>query len=131
MHMIFLSASLMIFSSAATALALYGALVPQKLIQLTRRFMLGRGLWWAIATRVIFALLLWLCAPIATMPNVFRALALITLLAIIMLPVIGTARILELLDDLMELPEVILRGAFLLAIALFLFVFWSTSVWML
>lgn len=119
--------TLAIFSAMFIALCMYGASLPDKLIELVRSFMSGPGLWAAVAIRLLLAALLWLTAPISHTPTTFKVLAVLVFVAAVILPIIGTYRLVKFIDRLASWPRLAIRLQCLLGVAFGAFLLWSVS----
>ena len=122
--------ALAIFSLVIVLLSAYGAFRPSVLSSFVRSFMAGPGLWVAVVARLILALLLWFSAPLSHTPVTFQVLAIIALVAAIALPIIGTQRILKLLDWVTSWQQLTIRLWCLLGVGFGGFLLWSISpIW--
>lgn len=122
--------ALAIFSLVIVLLSAYGAFRPSVLTSFVRGFMAGPGLWVAVVARLILALLLWFSAPLSHTPVTFQVLAIIALIAAIALPIIGTQRILKLLDWVVSWRQSVIRLWSLLGVGFGGFLLWSISpIW--
>jgi len=122
--------ALAIFSLVIVLLSAYGAFYPSYLTLFVRGFMAGPGLWLAVVARLILALLLWISAPLSHTPVTFQVLAIIALMAAIALPIIGTQRILKLLDWVTSWRQPVIRLWCLLGVGFGGFLLWSVSpIW--
>ena len=119
--------ALAIFSLVIVLLSAYGAFHPSYLTSFVRGFMAGSGLWVAVVARLILALLLWFSAPLSHTPVTFQVLAIIALVAAIALPIIGTQRILKLLDWVTSWRQLTIRLWCLLGVGFGGFLLWSIS----
>ena len=119
--------ALAIFSGAVIALSLFGVTLPRRLTALVRRFVAGRWLWFAVAVRLLLAVLLWYTAPVSHTPGTFRVLALLMLLAAIAIPLVGGTRLTKLIDRVASWPTVAIRLQCTLGVAFGTFLLWSVS----
>ena len=120
--------ALSIFSVFMVALSMYGVLLPSRLVGLVRHFMSGsRGLWFAVAVRLVLAALLWVNAPVSATPAIFKALAAFVLVAAITLPVVGLPRLRKWLEYFATWPQWAIRLLCVLGVAFGGFVLWSIS----
>ncbi len=118
---------LALFAGIVIAFALHGAVYPHRLLEMARRFMAGPGVWGAVAIRIVLAVLLWSCAPVSHTPILFRVLAVVALLAAVALPVVGSARLMELIERVAAWPPTAIRLACVLGAAFGAFLLWSVS----
>ena len=118
---------LTIFSVIIVLLSMYGVLQPVNLTLFVRGFMAGSGLWVAVAARVIIAILLWFSAPLSLTPTTFQALAILMLISAFVLPMVGTQRILKLMQWVESWPQLAIRLWCLLGVAFGGFLLWSIS----
>ena len=122
--------ALTIFSLIIVLLSVYGVIQPFSLIQFVRGLMAGSGLWVAVVARIILAILLWFSAPLSLTPTIFKALAVLVLVAAIALPMIGTQRILKLMKWVESWRPPAIRLWCLLGVAFGGFLLWSISpIW--
>ncbi len=122
-----MSIALAILSVILIVMSLYGAVAPDKLTTLVRGFMTRDGVWFAVAFRVLLALLLWFSAPVSHTPMTFKALALLAFVAAIALPCIGSQRLLRIIDYVASWPPLAIRFQCLLGAAFGGFLLWSAS----
>ncbi len=115
-------------ASLIVGLSVYGMLMPAKITVLVRSVIAGSGLWAAVSVRVLLAILLWFTAPLSHTPITFKALAAVVLASAVVLPIIGTRRLLALVDRLVSWPPWILRMQCMLGIAFGAFLLWSISL---
>ena len=119
--------ALAIFSTLIIAMSLYGVIWPPRILVIARRFMIGPGIWAAAGIRLLLAVLLWFGAPVSLTPVAFRVLAFIALLAAVGLPIMGTDRLLKLLDRLKSWPTIVVRLQGIVGVGFGAFILWS--VW--
>lgn len=120
--------ALAIFSLAIVLLSLYGVFHPSSLVSFVSRSMAGRfGLWVAVVARLILAVLLWFSAPLSITPTTFNVLAVVALAAAVALPVIGSQRVLMLMERVANWPTSAIRLWCLLGVAFGGFLSWSIS----
>ncbi len=120
--------ALAMLSALIIAMSIYGVVQPLKLMGLVRRFMISPGVWGAVAIRLLLAGLLWFTAPNSHTPLTFKVLALLTFLAAVVLPIIGTARLMKFIDHMASWPPIVIRFQCLLGVALGAFLLWSLSL---
>ena len=116
-----------IFSAMIIGISLYGVVLPLKLKALFRRFMVGPGVWGAVAIRLLMAVLLWFSAPVSHTPTTFKVLALLALVVAVALPIVGTVRLLKLMDRVASWPPMAIRLQCVLGVAFGAFLLWSVS----
>lgn len=123
--------ALAIFSLVIVLLSAYGVFRPSILTSFVRGLMAGPGgLWVAVVARLILALLLWFSAPLSHTPVTFQVLAIVALVDAIALLIIGTQRILKLLDWVAFWRQFAIRLACLLGVGFGGFLLWSISpIW--
>ena len=119
--------TLAIFSTLIIAMSLYGVIWPPRILVIARRFMIGPGIWAAAGIRLLLAVLLWFGAPVSLTPVAFRVLAFIALLAAVGLTIMGTDRLLKLLDRLESWPTIVVRLQGIVGVGFGAFIVWS--VW--
>ena len=119
--------TLAIFSTLIIAMSLYGVIWPPRILVIARRFMIGPGIWAAAGIRLLLAVLLWFGAPVSLTPVAFRVLAFIALLAAVGLTIMGTDRLLKLLDRLESWPTIVVRLQGIVGVGFGAFILWS--VW--
>ena len=79
-------------------MSLYGLAWPASILLIARRFMVGPGIWAAAGIRLCLAVSLWFAAPNSLTPTAFRVLACVAPVAAVGLPIMGTDRLLQLID---------------------------------
>ncbi len=119
--------ALALFSVLFTGLSLYGLVLPRGLTRFVRRFMLGPGVWGAVVIRLLLAALLWFSAPVSHTPTTFQVLAVLLLLSAVALPIIGAARLIEIIDRFASWPPIVLRLQCMIGVAVGGFLLWSVS----
>ena len=119
--------TLALFAILIIGLSAYGVLLPSKATSLVRSTIELSGLWAAVAARVLLAILLWFSASVSLTPITFEVLAAIALAAAVALPIIGSERILKLVDWLTSWPPVAIRLQCCLGVAFGAFLLWSVS----
>ena len=118
---------LAILSVLLAVVFLYGILLPRIFIAHARGFMAGPGLGGAVAIRLLLAVLLWFSAPVSSSPAAFRILALLMLAAALTAPMLGTARILNLIDRMACWSPDAVRLPCAVGLAFSAFMLWSVS----
>jgi hypothetical protein len=122
-----LDITLALFSALIIAMSLYGAAWPPRILVIARRFLVSSGIWVAAGIRLSLAVLLWSAAPVSLTPVAFRALAFLALLGAVGLPIIGTDRLLKLVDRLEAWPPIVIRLQGIVGVGFGAFILWS--VW--
>lgn len=90
---------LAVFAVIIALLSMLGVIWPLRLTSFARSLMAKpSGLWIAVLVRVILAFFLWFSAPLSRTPLTFQVLAVIALAAAFALPLVGTQRLLRLID---------------------------------
>ena len=121
---------LVLFSVFIVGICAWGAVFPTRLITFVRGFMNKGGIVAAVGVRLVLAVLLWVAAPVSHTPKVFLALAALALAAAVLIALLGTKRVLALLDRLASWPEIVLRLRCALGVAFGVFLIWSVPpVW--
>jgi hypothetical protein len=110
---------------AILGLTFGGVARPGWLLNIARHFASRGGLWFAAAIRAVLAVLLWLTAPVAQTPTVFRVFAVLALLAAIGLPILGPARAGKLMDRFAAMPGTAVRAMCLAGVAFGGFLLWA------
>lgn len=118
---------LAVFSALLSALFLLGILLPRRSIAVARGFLARSGIGGAVAIRLLLAVLLWFSAPVCLAPAVFRALAVLMLVAAIGALILGTDRVLRLIDRMAGWPPVFIRLPIAVGLAFSAFMLWSVS----
>ena len=119
--------TLAIFSTILIAISLYGVVLPLKLTVLVRGFMVGPGVWGAVAIRILLAVLLWFSAAVSHTPTTFKVLAVLALVAAIALPMVCVVRLLKIIDRIASWPPMAIRLQCVLGAAFGAFLLWSVS----
>ena len=114
------------FAVLIVLLSGYGLISPRGVIGIVRRFQAGPGVWAGFAIRLVFAVALWLAAPLSATPSAFRVLAVIAFLGAVALPLMGSTRFDIFVRWWSEQPAWFLRIWLLLALAFGLFTLWSS-----
>lgn len=123
-----MTAALAILSTLIIALSLYGVLLPQRLIRLVNGIMQrGTGLWIAVTTRLLLAVLLWFCAPVSHTPALFKVFAVLMLLAAVTFTIVGHERLKLFIARIASWPTGVIRLQCLLGVALGVVFLWSIS----
>ncbi len=115
------------FAVLIVAISSYGLISPPGVIGFVRRFQAGPGVWAGFVIRLVFAVALWLAAPLSATPSVFRVLAVIAFLGAVALPLMGSTRFDIFVEWWVEQPAWLLRVWLLLALAFGLFTLWSSA----
>lgn len=100
---------------------------PDRLVEFAETFLTVRGLWIAVALRLVLGMLLWTTAAASRTPLVFRVLGALYFVSGIALPILG----LEFLNGMVEwgsaLDDFALRGMGLVAALFGAFIVWSAA----
>ena len=89
--------------------------------------MAGPGIAGAVGIRLLLAFLLWFSAPVAATPAAFRAVAVVVFVAALLIPLLGAAGIVRLIDQIASWPSAVIRTLLSLGLAFSVFVVWSVS----
>ena len=116
---------LAILSALLGALFLLGVVRPRSLIEVARNVVGGTGVAGAVGVRLLLAALLWLSAPVSSTPGAFRVLASVMLVAAISALVLGTDRLVRLVDRMAGWRPVFVRLPIAVGLALCVFMLWS------
>ena len=101
---------------------------PSQVLTLATEFVAEPGgIWWAAAIRLVLAVLLWFSAPVSRTPATFKVMAGIVLIAAIIIPIMGSERMLMLLAWFDSKPLWVVRVPSVLGVALGAFILWSVS----
>jgi len=99
-----------LFGAVIVALSLWGLVVPARVLAMVGSVMsMARGMWIAVGARVVLGVALILAAPQSMFPTVFAALGWIALVAAVVLPLVGRARVAALLTWLERMPSPLVR----------------------
>ena len=104
-----------------------GVIFPNELLSFVREMVVGQGLWGAVGSRLVLAVLLWFSAPVSRTPITFRVLAILALLGGLFIVTVGSQGVLEIIDWLDSWPLWGIRLQSSLGIAFGLFLLWSVS----
>ena len=118
---------LAIVSTLLGILFLLGVLHPQRFIVAARNLLADTGVTGAVAVRLLLAALLWFSAPVSSTPGAFRILASVMLVAALSALVVGTDRLVRLLNRMMDRRPHLLRLPFAVGLVLCVFMLWSVS----
>ena len=102
-----------------------GVVAPLSLGKFVDRWKSGTGLWAAAVLRVVFGIALWVVAPSSRAPLALQVLAVVTLAAGILLPVMGYGRYEALLVWWQRQPPAFVRLWCFVAGALGVFLLWA------
>jgi hypothetical protein len=119
------ASALALVAVLVAGMSLYGVISPPRILAFARHFVVRPGIWAATAIRLLLAVLLWLSAPVCRTPLAFEVLAVIALGAAVALPLLGSARLLALLDKLASWPTLVVRIEGLVGIGFGIFLLWS------
>ena len=114
-------------SAVLGALFLLGVVRPRRLIAVARSMLGGTGVAGAVGVRVVLAALLWFSAPVSSTPGAFRVLATVMLVAAISALVLGTDRVVRLVDRMADWRPVFVRLPIAVGLVLCVFMLWSVS----
>ena len=118
---------LAIVSALLGVLFLLGVVRPRRLIAVARGVLGGTGVAGAVGVRLVLAALLWFSAPVSSTPGVFRVLATVMLVAAIFALVLGTDRVVRLVDRMADWRPVFVRLPIAVGLVLCVFMLWSVS----
>lgn len=123
--------ALTVLAALIVGLSSWGVLFPSKLISFVRTSMRRNGaIGFAVAVRIVLAVLLWITATASSTPTIFNVLAAIALLAAFVIAIAGSERISRLIERVGSWPEFVIRLQCLLGVAFGLFLLWAVSpVW--
>lgn len=116
-----------LFALMMVGLSAYGIATPTALVSLLRLAGKGPFMLIAVGVRIILAVVLWLAAPDARHPLVFQTMAVVALMAAVVLPVFGKARMNWLIEWFAAKPAGLLRAWLLLGLAFGGYLGWA--VW--
>ena len=119
--------ALAILSALLGAVFLLGVLRPRRFIVVARNLLADTGVTGAVAVRVLLAALLWFSAPVSSTPGAFRLLASVMLVAALSALVVGTERLVRLVNRMMDWRPHLLRLPFAVGLVLCVFMLWSVS----
>ena len=103
----------------------WGVLAPSRVADFATRFSTKAGLWVAAGIRVVFGLALWFAAPASRAPLLLQVLGAITLLAGVMLPLLGVDRFKALIDWWKKLSPTAMRLWCVFAFATGAIILWA------
>ena len=113
------------FGSLVVGVGAWALVEPRGLVAFADLFLTSIGLWVAVALRIAFGALLWICAPVSRTPRVFRILGALVVLSGLALPVVGLERMLTVATWGAGLDDAVLRSVALVTAALGGFILWS------
>ncbi len=123
------SAGLLALASVAMiGVGLYGVVAPSRLVALAQSFQAGVILWFGVAIRLVFALVLWNAAADSATPRTFQGIAVVALVAALVLPLLGATRIDAILRFTASVSPWVVRVATFGSASFGAFVLWSVSV---
>ena len=114
-------------SALLSLLFLLGVLVPRRFFTAARRFMESSGAAGAVGARLLLAALLWFSAPGSLTPSAFRILALLIVAGAAGAFMLGTDRILKVIDRMAGWPPAVARLPIAIGLVLCAFMLWSIS----
>ncbi|MEM7435819.1 MAG: hypothetical protein AAF436_11755 [Myxococcota bacterium] len=115
------------FASFIMILGGWGVFAPRSIIAFIESWSTKLGLWLAVVLRLSFAVVLWVVAPLSRTPELLQALAVLSGGSGLLLPLLGLPRFKRFVGAWGGLPTPVLRLWCLVAVALGVFVFWSTA----
>ncbi len=96
---------LTIIAALVLGLSLWGMVNTSGLTNLVRAAVAARwGMLFAVGVRIVLGLCLLLAAPSSRLPNAFEVVGWLTLIAAILLPVFGRARLVSFIDRFQGFP---------------------------
>jgi hypothetical protein len=116
-----------IFSVMTVFVGLLGIASPARLVSFIQVWKGQLGVWTGAAIRVLFGVALWRSAPSSQTPGVFQFLGVTSFLSGVALPILGAERVAKLISWWSELPAGFIRAWSAAAIALGLFLLWSST----
>jgi hypothetical protein len=120
--------ALAIFAVFITVGSAFAVMFPSDILSFAAEFLAEPGgVWWAAAMRLLLAALMWFSAPVSRTPVTFRVLAGVALLAAVSLPIMGTERMLTILEWYASQPDWVVRLQSSLGLILGGFLLWSVS----
>lgn len=114
-----------VLSVLVAGLGLYGVVSPPGLMSFATRWQSKSGLWVASILRMVFGIALWLVAPSSRVPVVLQALAVVSVVSGVALPLVGFSRYHAFLAWWSRQSPLFVRAWCLVALVLGLFVLWS------
>lgn len=93
------------YSAFLISLGVYGIAQPIALVGVAQQFVAWPGIWLGFVLRFIFATALWVGAESSYTPTFYRVLAVLTGLAALSLPVLGTTELTRFVQWFAELPR--------------------------
>ena len=118
---------LAVVSGLLGVLFVLGVIRPRRLIAVARDILGGTGVAGAVGVRLLLAALLWFSAPVSATPGAFRILASVMLVAALSALVLGTNRLVRLVDHMAQWRPLLVRLPFAVGLVLCLFMLWSVS----
>jgi len=103
----------------------FATLFPSELLDYAVEFVQGPGLWWAAAMRLALAIVLWFSAPTSRTPITFKVLAVVALLAAVAIPIVGSERLVSVINWCASQPLGVVRVLTALGVAFGAFLLWS------
>lgn len=114
-----------LFGLMMIGLSAFGTLQPIALFKLVRRAADGPFMLIAVSTRLFMALILWLAAPEARQPAVFRVLAIIALVAAFVILLVGKPKLMQMIEWWAGKPVGIQRAWILLGLLFGGYLVWA------
>lgn len=120
--------ALAVFAVVIAVASAAAVIFPSEILSYAAEYLTHPGaIWWAAATRLLMAVLLWFSAPVSRTPITFRVLAGVALLATVGFPILGSERLLMLLNWLASQSLWAVRIPSGLGVAFGAFLLWSVS----
>lgn len=119
--------ALILVSTLLVGLSVWGAVSPPGLVSFVRRAVNEGGMVVAVGVRLLLAVLLWITAPMAHTPLIFRVLAFLALASAILIALIGSERVLRIIDRFASWPATVLRLQCVFGVVFGMFLIWSVS----
>lgn len=117
------------FGWFVVAIGAWVLVLPDGLVRLADVFLTPVGLWVAVGLRLTFGALLWVAAPDARTPRIFKVLGAIVFVSGLALPVIGLGRMQAVAGWGAGLDSLALRLVALVTAGVGAFVIWSAWPW--
>lgn len=108
----------LLFGVVLVALSVWGLVVPARVLSMVEGVMgRPRGMWIAVGARVVLGAALIIAAPRSMFPTTFLVLGWVALIAAVVLPLVGRARIHGLVTWLERMPPPLVRVWLVLGMA--------------
>lgn len=115
------------FGVLVACLGATAAVWPHRLVEFAELFLTTRGLWIAVALRLVLGALLWLAAPASRTPLLFRIFGALYFASGVALPILGLDFLSGMVDWGSDLGGLALRGMALLTTLFGAFFVWSAA----